>query len=331
MNINIHPFHISICVPVYNRPALTLKSLKSISNQTIKPFEIIVLDDHSTEDMSEVEKYCKINKFTYIRNSKNLGLIKNINETISYTKGNYWCILHNDDILSPYYVEECQKFLHQYPNYDIWATNGCAIDSEDKIIGEFRLFNKDFTIKKRVGFKLLYKNGYNVFLSIIGSTIYKTLFIKNHLFDTTWGNEADLDNALYFLSKYYIKYVDTPIYFTRLHDRQESKMNKITLNKVIKYINNRIFIYKKYSTRFTINNFLIPIYSIHLLQLIIKYKISLKEALTILKISKQKKDVLFSIYYILIFILYSLKYKIFFLFHKKVISRYLSSDYFNLK
>lgn len=327
MNIISHSFRISICVPVYNRPALTLRSLKSISSQTIKPFEIIVLDDLSTDDMSEVQKYCKTNKFKYIKNLKNLGLIENINETISYSKGDYWSILHNDDILSPRYVEECQKFLSIYPNYDIWATNGCAVDLEDKIIGEFRLFNKDYTIKKKEGLKLLYENGSNVFLSIIGSTIYRTSFIKNHLFNSKWGNEADLDNALNFLSKYDIKYVDIPIYFTRLHDKQESRANKLTLKRVIENINNKISLYKKYSTRFSISNFLIPIYSIHLLQLIVKYKISLKEALIILKISGQKKDVFFSICYIFILILFALKYRILFLYHKKDISRYLSSDH----
>jgi len=318
MNNISHSFRISVCVPVYNRPDLTLKTLKSISNQIVKPFEIIVLDDRSTDDMSEVEKYCKTNKFKYIKNSKNLGLIENINKTISYTKGDYWSILHNDDILSPYYVEECQKFLHKYPNYDIWATNGCAVDIEDKIIGEFRLFNKDYTIKKKEGFKLLYKNGFNVFLSILGSTIYKTSFIKNHLFNTKWGNEADLDNALNFLSKYDIKYVDIPIYFTRLHDKQESRANKLTLKRVIENINNKISLYKKYSTRFSISNFLIPIYSIHLLQLIIKYKISLKVASEILKISKQKKDVIFSICYFPMLVLFTLKQKILFLFPCRV-------------
>lgn len=331
MNNISHSFKVSICVPVYNRPNLTLRALKSISSQTVKPFEIIVLDDRSTDDMSDVEKYCKTNKFRYIKNLKNLGLMENINETIFYTKGDYWSILHNDDILSPFYVEECQKFLHHYPNYDIWATNGCAVNIDDKIIGEFRLFNKDFTIKKREGLKLLYKNGFNVFLSIIGSTIYKTSFIKNHLFNSKWGNEADLDNALNFLSKYDIKYVDIPIYFTRLHDKQESRANKLTLKRVIENINNKISLYKKYSTRFSISNFLIPIYSIHLLQLIIKYKISLKVASEILKISKQKKDVIFSICYFPMLVLFTLKQKILFLFHKKVISRYLSSDYFNSK
>lgn len=313
---------ISICVPVYNRPDLTIKALESILWQTIKPFEVVVLDDNSPEDMKKVEEYCQINGFIYQKNRNNLGLINNINETILNTKGDFWCVLHNDDMLSPFYVEECLRFLQEYPEFDIWATNGCAINSNNAVIAEFRLFNKDFTIKKKKGLESLYKNGYYSFLSIIGSTIYRTSFIKNHLFNITWGNEADLDSALYFFANYDIKYIDTTIYFTRLHNGQESKKNKRTSKELAKYINNRILIYEKYSNIFLFNNFLIPIYSIHLLQLVIKYKLSYRESLMLLKVSKIK-DLLLMICYIPTLLIHTLKHKILFIVHKNEIKKYL--------
>lgn len=276
---------ISICVPAYNRSDLTIRALSSVLQQTVKPFEVIVLNDCSTEDMKEVEEFCRVNGFVYQNNVKNLGLINNINETILHTRGDFWCVLHNDDILSPFYVEECLRFLHKYPEYDIWVTNGCAIDSNDDVFGEFRLFNKDFTIKKKKDFRLLYKNGYYALLSIIGSTVYRTSFIKNHLFDTAWCNEADLDNALYFLANYDIKYVDTAIYFTRIHNEQESKRLKETENKLVKYIHNRMSIYKKYQDSFPEVNLLGPVYVVHILQLMIKYKYPVNKVCRILNIN----------------------------------------------
>lgn len=317
--------NISICIPAYNRSDLTIRALKSVLQQTVKPFEVIVLNDCSTEDMKEVEKFCRVNGFVYQNNVKNLGLINNINETILHARGDFWCVLHNDDILSPFYVEECLRFLHRYPEYDIWVTNGCAIDSNNDIIAEFRLFNKDFTIKKKKGFELLYKNGYYALLSIIGSTVYRTSFIKNHLFDTVWGNEADLDNALYFLANYDIKYVDTTIYFARIHNNQESRKNKRTLSELTKYVNNRIFIYKKYSNIFSFNNFLTPIYLTHLLQLIIKYKVPCRESAVLLKISKLK-DLLFIICYTPVLLFFTVKHIILFIIHKNEIKKYLTNN-----
>lgn len=276
---------ISICVPVYNRSDLTIRALRSVLQQTVKPFEVIVLDDNSTEDMKKVEEFCYANGFAYQKNIKNLGLINNINETILRAKGDFWCVLHNDDMLSPVYIEKCLDFLDKYPEFEIWATNGCAINSADDVIAEFRLFRKDATIKKGEGLKTLYRGGYYTLLSIIGSTIYRTSFIKRHLFDSSWGNEADLDNALYFLANYDIKYIDTAIYFTRMHDEQESKRLKETENKLVKYIHNRISIYKKYQDNFSKVNLLGPVYAVHILQLMIKYKYPINKVCQILNIN----------------------------------------------
>ena len=306
---------LSICVPVYNRPNLTLRALTSVLHQTVKPFEVLVLNDCSTENMQEVEEFCQANGFTYQSNAKNLGLIENINKTILLAKGDFWCVLHNDDLLSPLYVEKCLDFLGKYPKFDIWATNGCAVNSTDKVIAEYRLFNQDTTIKKKEGFKILYKNGYYTLLSIIGSTIYRTAFIKNHLFDPAWGNEADLDNALYFLANYDIKYVDVAIYFARMHSNQESKkLIKSTL-RLEQCIHRRIALYQKYALEFNIKNFLAPVYIAHLLQLIIRYKLSCRESLIMLKLAKLK-DILPVLLYAPTMLVGILKHKLLFMLHK---------------
>lgn len=306
---------ISICVPVYNRPDLTLRALKSVLYQTVKPFEVLVLNDCSTENMREVEEFCQANGFTYQSNIKNLGLIENINKTISLAQGDFWCVLHNDDLLSPFYVEKCLDFLEKYPAFDIWVTNGCAINSTDKVIAEFRLFNQDTTIKKRGGLKILYKNGYYTLLSIIGSTIYRTSFIKNHLFNPAWGNEADLDNALYFLANYDIKYVDTAIYFARMHTNQESKRLIESTLGLEQRIHRRISLYQKYALDFNIKNFLAPVYLTHLLQLIIRYRRSYKKSTAMLKIAKLK-DIVPVLLYIPIMLVFTLKHKLLFMLHK---------------
>lgn len=311
---------ISICIPVYNRPDLTLKALKSVLQQTVKPFEVLVLNDCSTEDMGVVEEFCQANSFAYQNNIKNLGLIENINKTISLAQGDFWCVLHNDDLLSPLYVERCLDLLGKYPEFDIWVTNGCAINSTDRVVAEFRLFNQDTAIKKREGFKILYKNGYYTLLSIIGSTIYRTSFIKNHLFDPAWGNEADLDNALYFLANYNIKYVDTTIYFARMHTNQESAKLITSSLKLEQCIQRRISLYQKYALDFDIKNFLAPVYITHLLQLIIRYRLSYKKSMAMLKIAKLK-DLLPMLFYTPTMLVFTLKHKFLFMLHKNKIEK----------
>ncbi len=311
---------LSICVPVYNRPDLTLRALKSVLYQTVRPFEVLVLNDCSTENMQEVEELCQASGFSYQSNVKNLGLIENINKTISLARGDFLCVLHNDDLLSPLYVEKCLNFLEKYPDFDIWTTNGCAINSVDKIIAEFRLFNRDTTIKKKEGLKTLYKNGFYAFLSIIGATIYRTSFIKNHLFDSAWGNEADLDNALFFLANCDIKYVDIAIYFARIHKQQESSKLKETEDKLKKYVQNRVNIYKKYQPDFPETDLLGPIYATHIIQLILKRKftpLKISEVLGLTKLRCYAK----MLTVLPLLSLRELKLKIAFVLNKKALER----------
>lgn len=315
---------LSICVPTYNRPDLTVRTLESVLRQTERPFEVLVLDNCSTEDMTKVKDFCVKNDFKYQRNEKNIGMMGNMNKTIELAKGEFWCPLHNDDLISPRYVETCVEFTKRYPSFDIWITNGCAVDEKDKVTAEFRIFNKDKTINKGGGLKMLYKNGFYTFLSIIGSTVYRASFIKTHLFDPNLGNEADLDNALRFLTTCDIKYVDTAIYFTRIHKAQESSRIKQTSKNLEDSIRIRIELYRKYSGSFDTKKVLAPVYLLHLAQLSIKYRSPFRTALSIVGLSKLE-EVFSIVLYLPRFLMHNLRHKIFFVLRKNKITNCLEN------
>jgi len=282
-------FDISICIPNYNRPHLVKQALESIINQTVKPFEVLVVDDVSTDDMSEIKDICFANGYKFIQNKTNLGLMKNINHCIDLATGEYITLLHNDDILSPYFIEETNKFLNLFKGHNIYTTNGIGIDDKNHVIAEYRLFNKSHILNPDNSIEILWNKNYLSFLSIIGCTIYKTKFLQKNLFNEEYGNEADLDNAMKFLKKEPIMYVDIPIYFTRLHKEQESQKNKFTFEKMHKYLKNRIEIYSKYKPiNFESINYMQKIKALHVVQLQIKYKYSLNTTMKLLEIDNIK-------------------------------------------
>ncbi len=312
---------ISLCIPVYNRPELTVTALKSAVDQTVKPFEIIIRDDGSTDDMSTVVYFCRENKLKYIRSKKNIGLIASTNELIKLSKGDFVCVLHNDDYLSPRYIEQCTKSINKYPKFDVYVSNGGGIDQNGKVIAEFRLFEKDTIINKIDGIRKLYKRGFHTTLSIIGSTFYRASFIKKHLFDESLGNEADLDMSLFCLTHLDMIYIDKAIYFARLHNLQESARIKKEKTNLNAYIRNRISLYKKYQ-KYTNVDLLSPVIAEHFLQVFFKYKYPLAETLALLEIdSLSKKTSL--IESIVIYFMYTLKHKMNFFSHVIYLNKYL--------
>lgn len=101
----------SIIVPVYNRPNETLELLESLIIQTVSDFEIVIIEDGSTEksdiiansfsDRLTISYYYKPNSGP--GDSRNYGMKR--------AKGNYFLILDSDCILPPEYIEEVDKSL----------------------------------------------------------------------------------------------------------------------------------------------------------------------------------------------------------------------------
>lgn len=93
-------------------------SIHSILNQTMKNFELIVIDDGSSEVMrKEIKNVCKIDsRIRLIRNKKNIGLAASLNRGIDVSMGMYIARMDDDDISLPNRFQEQVCFLEKYPN-----------------------------------------------------------------------------------------------------------------------------------------------------------------------------------------------------------------------
>lgn len=88
---------ISIILPSYNRAHILVRAIESIMNQTFQDFEVIVVDDGSTDDTEEKVRSIKDKRIKYIRHEVNKGPAAARNTGISYASGSYIAFQDSDD------------------------------------------------------------------------------------------------------------------------------------------------------------------------------------------------------------------------------------------
>lgn len=138
----------SIIVPVYNAAPTLSGTLDSIAAQTEPDFEVILVDDCSTDNSAEICKsHCeRDSRFRYIRNGRNSGPAATRNAGISAARGEYLLFVDSDDLVDPDFVEK----LTSVPGADIvWCNfrylylpEGTSSDTDNGLAGT--LSEKEF-------------------------------------------------------------------------------------------------------------------------------------------------------------------------------------------
>lgn len=119
--MNLNPI-VSVLLPVYNAEFFLNDSINSILNQTFKNFELIIINDGSSDRSEEIILSISDKRIKYIRNEKNLGLIETLNKGISLSSAKYLARMDNDDISMPERLEKQVCFLESNPEVGVLGT-----------------------------------------------------------------------------------------------------------------------------------------------------------------------------------------------------------------
>lgn len=108
-----YPVKVSILIPVYNRKNYIAECIQSALDQTITDFEIIIVDNASTDGTWEIcKKYAIIDsRIRVFRNETNIGPVMNWKRCIDEARGEFGKILFSDDLIMPDYLENTLPFL----------------------------------------------------------------------------------------------------------------------------------------------------------------------------------------------------------------------------
>ncbi len=113
----------SIVIPTYNRAGFITEAIDSVLEQTHKSFEIIVIDDGSTDNTADVikNKYASESKLSYVyQTNAERGAARN--HGISLAKGNYIVFLDSDDSFSSTHLAILKEAIDLHPSCSFFAT-----------------------------------------------------------------------------------------------------------------------------------------------------------------------------------------------------------------
>ncbi len=113
----------SIIIPLYNKEKFVENAVNSILQQTISDFEIIIVEDCSTDKSLEVVSKIQSDKIKILHHERNKGLSASRNTGIKNSKANYITFLDADDVWKPNYLEKIKTLIHQFPEAKLYATN----------------------------------------------------------------------------------------------------------------------------------------------------------------------------------------------------------------
>jgi glycosyltransferase involved in cell wall biosynthesis len=112
------------------------ETLTSALNQTYPNIEIIVSDNCSTDSTEAYVESIDDPRIRYFRHAKNIGAPNNFNYCLDQARGDYFLLLHDDDLIDKDFVETCIREASYDTDFGIIRTGTRVVDSKGDILHE---------------------------------------------------------------------------------------------------------------------------------------------------------------------------------------------------
>lgn len=164
---------VSVVMPAYNAEKYIGKAIESIINQTYTDFELIIIEDASTDHtLEEIKKY-KDSRIRLFKNSVNRGIAFSTNVGLRESKGTYIALLDDDDMAAKERLELQVQYMDTHTDIDILGGRSIAIDENDRYL---RIENEPRNNPKYMKSLLLFKRV--DFRN--GTTMIRTSFLRKY-------------------------------------------------------------------------------------------------------------------------------------------------------
>ena len=209
---------VSVIIPTFNRAGYIEAAIESILEQTHPVFEIIVVDDGSTDNTKEIlKKYGSIVKYVFQENN---GPASARNRGLRMAQGNYIAFLDSDDLWVPYKNTVQLRFFSEHPDIDLvfghmanFSSEETSLEPEILNIKVYNYFKEKYTNPDRALDYLIIEN-----IIPTPTVMFKSKCLTNSgFFNENLRCAEDYDYWLRFAYYYRLGFIDRILIKRRLH------------------------------------------------------------------------------------------------------------------
>jgi glycosyltransferase involved in cell wall biosynthesis len=229
---------ISIAIPFYNAEEFLADAIRSVFAQTYQEWELILIDDGSTDNSLAIAKAVNDPRIKVISDGKNKKLAGRLNEVTELAKYDYIARMDADDLMSPDRLQIQLDILLANPKIDLVSTGLFSVLNDDTLVG-YR-----GAVEHQVNFEqLINKERGILHASILArKTWYKRNFYNEKL---SVGQDSDMWLRASKKNDLNIIIISEPLYIYREEGNITSKkmLKAYTLEREVlsKYIDNKVF------------------------------------------------------------------------------------------
>jgi glycosyltransferase involved in cell wall biosynthesis len=246
---------VSVILPVYNGEKYLSAAIESVLHQTFSDFELIIIDDSSTDQTPQIIQHFKDNRILYIHNNQNGGVAYSLNKGVELARGKYIARMDADDISLPDRFIRQLEALEICQELDILGTQVILMDEtlsypvgqidypimHSEIVWQF-LFNNALAHPSIMGKREIFLNkydegkiaveDYDLWTRLVGDVIFGNLpeqlvIYRRHESTITHQHEEMLEfNKIGIIKSYIYKIarLDIPEEEIKLLDENERKV-----------------------------------------------------------------------------------------------------------
>lgn len=241
---------VSVCIPVYNGERFLQEAIESVLAQDYQDFELIIVDDASTDNSTDIVRSLKDSRLRFYQNEISMGIPGNWNIALSKATARYVKYLFQDDILYPDCLSSMLEAMKEHQSVGLVFSQRDVVAEDGLRASQFYLYLNDLQAPLRrkaalqpfnKGMELLeacIRHGRALFNYIAEPSFVmfdSGLIPRLGYFDNKLRQNVDYDYWLRFLMVSDAYFVDRPLGCFRLHRQSESSGGN-TLSAKLRYM-----------------------------------------------------------------------------------------------
>lgn len=227
---------VTVLMTVCNGGKYLAETLGCVMAQTFRDFEMLIIDDGSTDQTVEIIQSFADARIRLLRNQTNLGIYHSRNLGMEEARGEYICLLDHDDLCTPNRLEVQVKFMDAHPDIGLSGSFADEVDADGKIInGRIRSYP---TQPDEVVGRLW--SGYTILNPTV--ILRRNDFVRHGIWhDTTFKVAGDYDFYVKAARKLKLANIPQVLLHYRQHPNQASITNELKLSRALLAVQLEIF------------------------------------------------------------------------------------------